>query len=488
VALLDNRHEDLVIKKTLSNQKDWVYQASQVQGEGLLGLCMQTGQAVLVNQPKNDPRLVPGIDVVPDIETTSLLYVPLRIQNNVIGALQLQNKPGGFTVYDQHLLASLSGALANLFYYLQVIQNLRVENAHLEASRWELIRSRNTLRSLFDNMPDSLYIIDANYRMVAVNLARAQRAQRDTRGMVGELCYEGLFNRNEPCEGCVVADTFFNRRLSQRTVRYWADDGEPQEWAVSAYPIFDETDQVVQAILFEQDVTDKKRMEMILAQSEKLAAVGQLAAGIAHEINNPLTVILANAQLLQRDLADDNEAQESVDLILRASSRAQHAVRNLLNFARKEQIEFIPIDINTTIRNSLDMVKHELISRGAELLFEPEEELPPIKASADHLQGVWLNIILNALDATEAGKGRIRVMTHNQGNEVRVIITDNGHGIPPENLKRIFEPFYTTKDPGRGTGLGLSVCHRIIKQHGGRILVDSKMGQGTTFLIIFPVY
>ena len=276
--------------------------------------------------------------------------------------------------------------------------------------------------------------------------------------------------------------------MTNRTERQWEDLIEPMEWEINTYPIVDESEEVNQVILVEKDMTDKRRLEGFLTQSEKMAAVGELAAGIAHEINNPLTVILANAQLLQRELPPNEDWHELVDLISRAGTRALHAVKGLLNFARKEQFEFVPTDVNETIERSLDMVQHELLTRGIGLTYEPGENLPLLRASPNHLQGVWLNLVMNAMDAMDKEEKHIRVVSYQQGNDVCVSIIDNGQGISSEKLSRIFEPFFTTKDRDRGTGLGLSVCHRVIKQHGGLILVDSQIGEGTTFNVVLPVY
>jgi len=183
----------------------------------------------------------------------------------------------------------------------------------------------------------------------------------------------------------------------------------------------------------------------------------------------------------------DGEMQESVELILIAGSRAAQVVRNLLDFARKEQYRFDRTDINETIRRTLELVQHEVMSRSIVMTFDPDPELPRVMASGDHLQGVWLNFILNAFDAMDGLPGEIRISTRRQDREVRVVIEDTGKGISPENLPRIFEPFFTTKLPGQGTGLGLSVCHQIIKQHNGQILADSQPGRGTRFTVILPV-
>ena len=344
------------------------------------------------------------------------------------------------------------------------------------------------LRSLFDNLPEGMYIIDRSYHLIGVNSVRAARTSEEPANLVGKVCYEALYGRSEPCQGCQVADTFYRQMVTHRTERQWEGLNEPLEWEINTYPSLDESGNVIQVILVEKDMTDKRRLEMFLTQSEKMAAVGELAAGIAHEINNPLTVILANAQLLQRELPPNEDWQELVDLISRAGTRALHAVKGLLNFARKEQFEFVPTDINETIEQSLDMVQHELLTRGIECSFEPADNLPLLRTSPNHLQGVWLNLMMNGMDAMDKEEKRMRVVSTLQGNDVCVSITDNGQGIAPENLSRIFEPFYTTKDRDRGTGLGLSVCHRVVKQHGGLILVDSKVGEGTTFTVVIPAY
>ena len=489
LVMIDNTRGGMVVKKTLASEPDWIYQVSLRSEDGLIGESLQTGKSILSNDPQNDERFNRAIDSVPGVDIHALLCVPIQTEEEVIGLLAFQNKNSGlFTLYDQQLLTTVARSIVNSLVAMQTIQQYRVLNASLEVSRWELIRSRNTLRSLFDNLPEAMYIIDRSYRLIAVNAVRAARSPEEPALLVGKVCYEALYGWSEPCQGCLVADTFYRRKVTNRTERQWEGVMDPMEWEINTYPIVDEGDEVNQVILVEKDMTEKRRLEGFLTQSEKMAAVGELAAGIAHEINNPLTVILANAQLLKRELPPNEDWQELVDLISRAGTRALHAVKGLLNFARKEQFEFIPTDLNETIERSLDMVQHELVTRGVELIYEPADNLPLLRASPNHLQGVWLNLIMNGLDAMDKEEKRIRIVSFQQGNDVRVSITDNGQGIPPEKLSRIFEPFFTTKDRDRGTGLGLSVCHRVVKQHGGLILVDSKVGEGTTFTVVIPVY
>ncbi len=431
------------------------------------------------------PELHSGLG---DLFSLPALGLPLRSDEGALGFLALLGLPGLHSETGT-LLELIASSAASTLNHLRQIQKLMVSNADLEASQWQLMRSRNTLRALFDSIPTSIYIVDRKYNLVAINLNRANQTGQPPNELVGRRCYEALYGLDDVCADCRVVETLFGEcgSCTTRTRRLWKTDEDPQEWEISTYPIFDDAGRVVQAIVLEQDVTEKRRLEATLAQSEKLAAVGQLAAGLAHEINNPLTAIIANAQILQRELPRDDDKQELVDLIARAGQRATQVVRNLLDLARKEQYDFAPTDLNDSIRKALALLQHEFVSRSVELIFEPASGLPLIKASENHLQGVWVNLITNAMDALEAEHNEIRILTRRQGSEVRVTVADSGKGMAPERLSRIFEPFYTTKGPGRGTGLGLSVCHRVIKQHGGRIMVDSQIGVGTQFTVVLPI-
>lgn len=489
IVFIGNSHEEVMVKKALITGKDWVYQVGIRQGEGIIGSCLEYGKKFFSNHPEDEEGYKESVDLIPGLEPRSIMFAPLLDNENVVGLVQVINKSeGDFTESEADLLFTLANTLLKPLILLQTIHQLRVINAHLEASRWELIRSRNTLRSLIDNLPDSLYIINRMYRIVAINSARSNRVEVDPRSLVGNICFEVLYHRSEPCPNCQVPETFFNKRVTNRTERDWQESGEAFEWEINSYPIFDETGAVIQVILVEKDVTDRRRMEMMVTQSEKMAAVGQLAAGIAHEINNPLTVVLANAQILMRELPDQEDWRELAELINKAGSRALHTVRNLLDFARREKIDFEETNVNVTIERALEMLHHEVIDRSVGLTFQPEGELQHIMASPGNLQSVWVNLIMNALDSIHSEDGNVSVRSVQKGREIRISIADNGEGIPPDGLGRIFEPFYTTKDPGRGTGLGLSICHRIIKQHGGHIEVDSQIGKGTVFTVILPVY
>ena len=486
--VLVGKNRDVYERKILGDGPEWIRKEIQKLEGSMVAECLRDSQPIRREQASVNPQIAAEAEQVLGVRPQSYLCAPLHSGDEPIGMLDMFNKRGGpFTPYDQELISLLATSMADAVYNKRLIQQMKVVNLDLKTNREELLNSRNTLRALFDNIPASLYIVDRAYALRAINRSRARRAQSRPNLLVGRCCYEALFGRISPCPECLVAETFQNARSTTRAFRLADAGGEAKEWEIGTYPILDEIGQVIQVILFEEDVTERRHLEANLAQSEKLAAVGQLAAGVAHEINNPLTAVIANAQLMQRSMPPDSDLQESVDLILIAGSRAAQVVRNLLDFARKEQYRFDRTDINETIRKTLELVQHEVVSRSIVLKFEPDPELPRVSASGDHLQGVWLNLILNAFDALNGLPGEIRVSTHRQNREVQVVIEDTGKGISAENLTRIFEPFFTTKLPGHGTGLGLSVCHQIIKQHNGQILVESEAGRGTRFTIILPI-
>lgn len=489
LLFIDPEDTRILIRKILIGENDWSMEDSFQIDYALLSQKFPTNDILLVR--KYDALLdqFPFLDLLKDQPLKNYTFAPVLVNSKLAGIILAANsQPYPSEMIDLELMKITCDSVASYLVNYRAIRQLKIDNANLEAWRWELMQSRNTLRAMFDSIPTSIYIIDNRYRIVAINTSRSNRADQKPNNLVGQVCYEKLYQKTSPCEGCRVNETFLSGKNTTRTNRQWVSSDQILDWEITTYAIQDEGGNPIQVILLEQDVTVEKRLEANLIQSEKLAAVGQLAAGVAHEINNPLSAVIANAQLLRRDLPGNaTDALESVQLIETAGLRASQVVRNLLGFARKEQYEFQELDLNETILNSLTLVKHELVTHHTEVTLELAEGIPPINASRDHLQSVWINIILNALDSIQQPTGKIVITSHYKDKEIRVSIADNGGGIPADKVSKIFEPFFTTKAPGRGTGLGLSVCHRIIKQHGGYILVDSLVGVGTKFTICLPV-
>jgi two-component system, NtrC family, sensor kinase len=490
LALVDSDGEEWITRKALDEQSNWMYQNDPLTGGGLLRECLQTQQALLVRSVDNDARFDPGLDSLPGVQANSVIFAPLIRNGRAFGAIEAINKRRvAFEANDLAALTAFAGIAAQAIFELRRQQEALLADVDCAAEEWELANTRVTLNAVLENLPGYLYIIDRGYELTSLSASTARRSGQEAKTLQGKICYQAFYQRSEPCLDCMVAETFDNNKRTLRTTtRQLAKNPDAiASWEIRSYPIFDRSGLVTQAILFEQDITDQREMELVVTQSGKLAALGHLAAGVAHEINNPLTAIIANAQILQRDLPPGDERLESVDLIAMAGARAAQVVRNLLDFARKEQTQRALTNINETLRSSLALVQHELVARSITLEFTPDEQLPLILATPDSLQGVWLNLLLNAIESIDKVPGSIQVASWRSGDEVQVSIGDNGRGIPAERLERIFEPFYTTKAPGRGTGLGLSVCNRIIEQHNGRIAVNSKLGQGSEFIVILPI-
>jgi len=236
-----------------------------------------------------------------------------------------------------------------------------------------------------------------------------------------------------------------------------------------------------------------KQSENKLLQSEKQASIGKLAGGVAHEINNPLTGIFTFTHMLLRRTDISAEVRSDRETIAQETERVRKIVKGLLDFSRQTELDREPTDVNRLVRYTISLVENQALIKGIHLSSEQGEGLPMIILDRNQMQSVLLNIIINALDATDPG-GSITVSTgigvsasQPDRKGVQIVCNDTGCGIPPENLDKLFDPFFTTKDIGQGTGLGLSVSYGIIERHGGTIWVQSKVGRGSTFTIWLPI-
>jgi len=238
-------------------------------------------------------------------------------------------------------------------------------------------------------------------------------------------------------------------------------------------------------ILILDDVTARVRLEEQLQHTEKMASVGLLAAGVAHEVNTPLAGISSYTQLLRGQLDETDPRQQVLEKIEKQSFRAAKIINGLLNFSRSSGTEFEQVDVNRVLIDVLSLVEHQLEGSRIRVRKELAAELPCVRGNANRLQQVFFNLVLNARDAMPSG-GWLTLATSGENGSVLVEVKDTGHGIRREHIRRIYDPFFTTKGMGRGTGLGLSVSYGIVQEHGGAIFVDSTPGQGTTFQVTLP--
>jgi hypothetical protein len=242
--------------------------------------------------------------------------------------------------------------------------------------------------------------------------------------------------------------------------------------------------QIGRLIIFD-DVTDRAELERRLVQADKLSSIGLLAAGVAHEVNTPLAVISTYAQMLAKQISGDEQKAPLLEKIARQTFRASEIVNSLLNFSRTSPTEFVSVDLNKTLRETLALMEHQLSKISVTVTMAFDDKLPRIKGNPGKLQQVFLNLFLNARDAMERG-GVLALKTSAHDGHVLVTVADSGAGIARDNLEKIFDPFFTTKAARKGTGLGLSVSYGIVREHGGNIEVQSEIGAGTRFELSFP--
>jgi signal transduction histidine kinase len=236
-------------------------------------------------------------------------------------------------------------------------------------------------------------------------------------------------------------------------------------------------------VIVQEDLSDRARLEVELVRAEKLSAVGLLAAGVAHEINNPLTTILGYARLLE----EDHPELEALRLVADEARRVQEILRHLLDFSRQEPGEMAPCDLNGVVSRTLQLVRPQLRRRNIELRQEMASGMPPVPADVRRIEQVFVNLATNAAQAMEGG-GVLTVRTRLCDGRAAVEFQDTGVGIAAEQLGRVFEPFFTTKGPGVGTGLGLAISREIVSDHGGEIRVESAgAGAGATFRVLLPL-
>jgi PAS domain S-box-containing protein len=391
----------------------------------------------------------------------------------------------------RRVLTIISDLLAPYLASLALSADLAVEVA---AQSREIEGQRRFISLVIDSLPVGLYVIDRDYRIQIWNRQReigAPGLRRDE--VVGRRVFEVL--TRQPAEE-LRAD--FDRVFQTGEVLQDELDvklgGELRSFRLSKIPMRLEGDQISHVITIGEDVTESRRIQGQIMQSEKLAAIGQLAAGVMHEINNPLATISACVAAIGGRLdalrkAERTTVDEYLEIIDKEVDRCTRIVDGLLDFSRPKGKTKGRVVLNAVVEETLFLLKHHQRFKRLTLVRELDSSIPPTTGNAEQLTQVFMALMLNAVDAMD-DRGRLTVRTRRSpthSDEVVVEIEDNGVGIPRADRSKIFEPFYTTKPPGRGTGLGLSICYGIVEDHRGRIEVDSQLGRGSTFRVFLPV-
>ena len=344
-------------------------------------------------------------------------------------------------------------------------------------------------RRLVDSFPDLILVLDtaAHYTFVSPRC-------REVLGYdVEDAQHMEFGDRTHPEDLPALLSLYKNlidgkQTFASMEIRARHKAGEWRRIRFNFSPLSDEQGNIEGVVLSGRDVTDLKRLEEQLIQAEKLAAMGQMLAGVAHELNNPLTAILGITELLRDRPGTDDSTKHQLELTHRQARRAARIVQNLLEFSRPASPHKKPLDLNNLLDRTLQLQEHSLRRNNIEVDFHPQADLPGIIGDANQLIQVFLNLVTNAEQAIREVRdnGRIQIRAGRHGNQLTITVQDDGVGVRPEALPRIFDPFYTTKRPGGGTGLGLSICMSIIREHGGNIEAETLPAGGSAFTIYLP--
>jgi len=418
------------------------------------------------------------------------IMVPLTYEGATLGLLQAAPSSQTAPALAQRVSEVLGNTLSPLLASAELSEDLASEVA---LRTREIDAQRRFTAQIIDSLPVGLYVIDRQYRIQAWNRKRETGTQGVVRDEVlGRTVFDVLYRQPRELLHHEFDRVFETGKMEQLEVESTAT-GETRYYRLTKIPMRLDGDEVSHVITIGEDVTEWKSVQQQIAQTDKLAAVGQLAAGVMHEINNPLATITACLEALaSRSYELPGGARPSFEEYYRIMeselARCKRIVDGLLDFSRPKARYKKPVPINQIVEDALFLVKHHDRFKRINLVRRLADGLPPVDANAEQLIQAFLAIMLNAIDAMD-GDGVLTVATGpspERVDEVFVDFSDTGAGIPREHLSKIFEPFFTTKTPGRGTGLGLSICYGIVAEHRGHMQVDSQPDRGTTFRVLLP--
>ncbi|MBO8138194.1 MAG: GAF domain-containing protein [Desulfotomaculum sp.] len=407
----------------------------------------------------------------------SLVTLPLFVRGKVIGTLVIgTEKINVYTESELKFCRQLADQLA-----------ICIENARLYE---EVLRGKREWEETFAAVIDPIYLIDLSFNVIRSNnrdlpFSSNLCVQRDS----GCKCYQVIWGRKNKCSHCLLEEVVKTGEAAKRRVQ-----ASGHVLDVYYYPVFNNKNKIYAVIHHIQDVTEKIKMEAQLVQSAKLAAIGEMAAGVAHELNSPMTVIIGTAQMMLKEMEKDHPRAEFLKDVINSGLRCKRIIQNLLTFSRQEQQPMGPTDVNDMVQKVLSLTRYQINRSKITIKTELSENLPLINANGQQVQQVLINLLLNARDALESVERDkiIKISTglgqDEQGKHyVWLTVEDNGEGIEEDKIDKIFNPFYTSKEASKGTGLGLSVSLGIAQAHGGTIEVKSNPGEGSIFKLILPV-
>lgn len=426
---------------------------------------------------------MPDLDLEEAPPRTFSYYVPCAVRSQIVAVIALGRMTDGalLSSEDTALLHAISGYVA-----------VAIENALLIEEQAQRAEELARLKEFNENIIESI-----NVGVMVINLAgRITNWNTALEDIYGLKRHKAIGHRITE-----VFDSEILHALRELMARAEQQNGEPVNvykfrarsidgrdltLNLSLAPLQSKTSETEGTLIAIEDVTERVMLEEQLQQTDKLSSIGLLAAGVAHEVNTPLTGISSYSQMLMQQIPETDPRHLLLEKIHRQTSRASSIVNNLLNFSRVSDARFTPVDLNRVIDDTIQLLEAQLRNTEIDVVRSYADKLPLAPGHAGKLQQVFMNLILNARDAMPQG-GRLEIATEFDENEVAIRFHDTGVGISPDHLAKIYDPFFTTKQIGKGTGLGLAVSYGIIRDHGGHIDVESKPGEGTQFRISLPL-
>lgn len=424
---------------------------------------------------------------------TRVIVTPLRDIADIFGKVasgekaldtqlkvQTTDEMGELSIAFNNMINRLNHAQKKLCDYTEDLESMVAERNDLLQ---KILADHKMLQSVFDGITDLLTLIEPDYTLRMVNKAYMARLNMGADQIVGKKCFELLFGLDNPCPGCKLEEVL----SSKEPVFDEMEGADGGVYGIHFYPILDKDNDVDSVIHYAKFITDQKKMEQRMMQTEKLASLGNIAAGVAHEMNNPLGVIQCHADLLMKSVDSKSQAHKDLKVIHKHILNCKAIVEGLLSFSRRGATSKSLVNINESIQEVVSVVEKQFGKDGV-LINKNLAAIPFLEVDIEKMKQVYMNLLINAKQAiNESGAITITTRYDKNDGKIEIVFADTGSGISHEIMDKIFDPFFTTKGMGKGTGLGLSVTYGIIRDHAGNITVDSNIGKGSTFTITLPL-
>jgi len=488
VSTLDPHADVLVMVASLDVPQEIVSTVRLRVGEGVTGRAVQERRPMQSADLWSDSR-----GRYPDLARKggfrSMLSVPLLVGERAIGAISvLRRDVHEFSSHEEELLVALADQAAIALDHARLYTEL--EGMVADRTR-ELDAQKRFVEVVLETLPLGVFVVDADLHVVRVN-STGERAFAGDASIRGPLARLLPADKSEPVER-LLREAFRTRRVDSIEAEM-AIGGDARIFRLTAAPVEAASDRGAHAVLLVEDITLAKRLERQMLLTERLTTAGRLAAGVAHELNNPLATIAGCAESLQSRvgegaaaaLSDLEEFKHYLRVIEEEAYRCKEITGSLLQFVRDPGSQRSATDLNGLVLKAAELLSHQSRFAQSRVVTELDADLPTLVVNEGQLRQVCLGLASNALEAME-GRGTLIIRSRRTRGEVEIELEDDGQGIPTENLARIFDPFFTTKPPGQGTGLGLAIAQGIVNDHGGRIEVSSVVGKGSVFRVVLPL-